>query len=179
LKLPVIYVTHALDEVVRLADSIVLVNAGRVAGFGPLSDVATRADLPLAQRDDAGAVLNCRVASHDPARALTRVEGGGAAFLVPLLDLKPDAECRLRIPAREVILAVQAPSAISLHNIIPGTVRRIVPDAVRRSVMVEVGLPSGGVLARVTADAVERLGLSPGAGVLALIKSTSIEVLES
>ena len=58
LRLPVLYVTHALDEVAQLADSLVLIEAGRVVGFGPLSEIAARADLPLAQRDDAGAVLH-------------------------------------------------------------------------------------------------------------------------
>ena len=81
LKLPVLYVTHALDEVVRLADSMVLIEAGQVVGYGPVSEVAARADLPLARRDDAGAVVPCRVEAHDPGRALTRFAGGGAAFL--------------------------------------------------------------------------------------------------
>jgi molybdate transport system ATP-binding protein len=177
LKLPVLYVTHALDEIVRLADSLVLLEAGRVVGFGSVSEVASRADLPLAQRDDAGAVLMCRVEQHDTDRALTRLRGGGCTWLVPLLDLPPNAECRARVPAREVILAGQPPEAISLHNIIAGTVRRIVRDADRRSVLVEIGLPDGALLSRVTPDAIVRLGLSPGSAVLALIKSTSIEIM--
>jgi molybdate transport system ATP-binding protein len=177
LRLPIVYVTHALDEAARLADSMVLMEAGRVIGFGPVSEVAARTDLPLAQRDDAAALLLCQVVQHDAGRALTRLDGGGAAFWVPMLDLPAGAACRVRIPAREVILAGQAPEAISLHNIVPGTVRRIADDVARRSVIVEVGLPDGGLLSRVTADAVVRLGLSPGVPVLALIKSTSIEVL--
>jgi molybdate transport system ATP-binding protein len=178
LKLPVLYVTHALDETVRLADSLVLIEAGHVVGFGSVSEVASRADLPLAQRDDAGALLLCSVEQHETSRALTRLQGGGATFWVPMLDLPLNAECRARIPAREVILAGKPPDAISLHNIVPGTVRRIMQDAVRRSVLVEVALPNGALLARVTPDAVVRLGLSPDSPVLALIKSTSIEVLE-
>ncbi|HVC59872.1 MAG TPA: molybdenum ABC transporter ATP-binding protein [Acetobacteraceae bacterium] len=177
LRLPVIYVTHALDEASRLADSMVLIEAGRVLGCGTLPEIAARADLPLAQRDDAGALLLCQVAEHDPGRELTRLEGGGASFWVPLMDAKLRSECRIRIPAREVILASRPPDAISLHNVVPGTVRRIVAQAARRSVVVEIALPSGALLARVTPDAIIRLGLSPGGPVLALIKSTSIEVL--
>jgi molybdate transport system ATP-binding protein len=177
LNLPVLYVTHALDEAVQLADSLVLVEAGRVVASGTVSEVAARADLPLARRDDAGALLICRVQENDVARALTRLEGGGAMFWVPLLDLPVGAGCRIRIPAREVILAGRPPDAISLHNVVPGTVRRIAEDVVRRSVVVEIGLPEGGLLSRVTPDAVVRLGLTPGSPVLALIKSTSIEVL--
>jgi molybdate transport system ATP-binding protein len=177
LKLPVLYVTHALEEAVRLADSMVLIESGQVLGFGPVSEVASRSDLPLAQRDDAGALLLCRVEENDAGRALTRLQGDGATLWVPLLDLPLNGECRARIPAREVILAGKAPESISLHNIVPGTVRRITADAVRRSVMVEIGLPQGALLSRVTPDAIARLGLSPGSPVLALIKSTSIEVL--
>jgi molybdate transport system ATP-binding protein len=176
LRLPVLYVTHDLDEVTRLADSLVLIEAGRVAGFGAVADVATRADLPLALRDDAAAVLHARVAEHDSIRELTRLEAGGVTLWVPRLDLTPASECRIRIPAREVILARVAPQSISLHNIIPGTIRQIAVDTARRAVMVEVALPDGALLARVTPDAITRLGLSPGGPVLALIKSTSIEV---
>jgi molybdate transport system ATP-binding protein len=179
LRLPVIYVTHALDEVLQLADSMVLLDAGHVVGSGSVSEVAVRADLPLAQRDDAGALLLCKVAEHDAARELTRLDGGGARFWVPLLDLPLQSECRIRIPAREVILAGRPPEAISLHNIVSGTVRRIAAQEERRSVLVEIALPDGALLSRVTPDAIVRLGLSPGGPVLALIKSTSIEVLRA
>ena len=177
MKLPILYVTHAFDEVARLADTLVLLEAGQVIACGPLSDIAVRADLPLAQRDDAGALLLCRVAVHDAARELTRLEGGGASFLVPLLDTPIGAEQRIRIPAREVILAGKPPDAISIHNVVPGTVRRIAGDAMRRSVLVEVALPRGAIVSRVTTDAITRLALAPGKPVLALIKSTSIEVI--
>jgi molybdate transport system ATP-binding protein len=155
----------------------VLLDKGQMVAFGSVSDLAARADLPLARRDDAGALLICRVQENDTGRTLTRLQGGGATFWVPLLDLPVGAECRIRVPAREVILASRPPDAISLHNIVPGTVRRITDDTVRRSVVVEIGLPEGGLLSRVTPDAVVRLGLAPGSPVLALIKSTSIEVL--
>ncbi len=178
LRLPILYVTHALEEVAQLADSVVLMDAGRVIGSGPLPEIVARGDLPLAQRDDAGAVMLCRVVEHDAGRALSRLEGGGATFWVPLLDAPPGAERRLRIPAREVMLAGKPPDAISLHNIVPGEVRRITSDAIRRSVLVEIALPGGGALiSRVTSDAIVRLALSPGKPVLALIKSTSIEIL--
>jgi molybdate transport system ATP-binding protein len=176
-RLPVIYVTHALDEVLRLADTVVLIKAGQVVGFGPLPQIAARADLPLGQRDDAGALLVCRVAEHDRKRGLTRLDSGGTVFWVVGLDEPIGAICRIRIPAREVILAGLPPEAISLHNIIPGTVTRITAAASPHAVLVEIAVPGGALLARVTADAIARLSLVPGGPVLALIKSTSIEVL--
>jgi molybdate transport system ATP-binding protein len=177
LNLPILYVTHSLDEVAQLADSIVLIEAGRAVAYGPLPDIVARADLPLAQRDDAGALLLCHVAEHDAARELSRLEGGGATLWVPLLDAPLGAERRVRIPAREVILAGKPPESISLHNIVPGEVRRITSDPARRSVLVEIGLAGGALISRVTPDAIVRLTLAPGRPVLALVKSTSIEVL--
>jgi molybdate transport system ATP-binding protein len=178
LKLPILYVTHSLDEVAQIADSVVLIEAGRVLGCGPLSEIAARVDMPLAQRDDASAVLLCRVIQHDAGRELTQLEGGGATFWVPLLGAPLNSFCRLRIPAREVILAGKPPEAISLHNVVAGKVRRIAADMAHRSVLVEIALPAGALISRVTPDAIARLALSPGQPVLALIKSTSIEILE-
>ena len=177
LRLPILYVTHALEEVAYLADSVVLFDSGRVVAAGAVSDIAGRADLPLAQRDDAGAVLLVRVGAHDTERQLTRLDGRGTTFWVPFLDVTSGTDIRIRIPAREVILARQAPEAISLHNIVPGVTGAVAEDAPRRAMMVEVILPDGALLSRVTADAVVRLGLVPGTPVLALIKSTAIEVL--
>jgi molybdate transport system ATP-binding protein len=177
LRLPVIYVTHAPDEVARLADTLVLIEEGRVAGHGPLAEIASRTDLPFARRDDAGAVIECRIAAHDTARELTRLEGAGTSFWVPLVDAAPGSACRIGIPAREIILAVRPPDAISLHNVISGTVRQITAEPTRRSVLVEIALPSGMLLARVTPDAIARLGLARDGTVLALVKSTSITVM--
>ena len=177
LRLPVLYVSHAPDEVSRLADHLVLIEAGRVRASGPLPEIATRADLAFGQRDDAGAVLACRVVGHDAARALTRLDAGGTTLLVPLMATPPGTTCRVRIPAREVILAGAPPASISVQNIVAGTVRRIAEEAERRAVLVEVTLQDAALLARVTPDAIARLALASGSGVLALIKSTSIEVL--
>ena len=177
LKLPILYVTHALDEVARLADTLVLIRAGRVLEAGPLSALLGRADLPLAQRDDAASVLAARVVSHDPARQLSELSAAGRRLLVPLLDAPPGSFLRVRIPAREVILAAEEPRGISVHNVIAGIVRAVAADPVRHAAMVEVALEEAVLLARVTPDAVARLGLAPGATVLALIKSMAIEVL--
>jgi molybdate transport system ATP-binding protein len=179
LRIPILYVTHALEEVVQLADSLVLIEAGRVVAAGDLSDIAARADLPLARRDDAGAVLTARVAAHDREHRLTRLDARGAIFWVPLVDAAPGADLRIRIPAREVILARQAPEAISVHNVISGITRAITEDAPRHAALVEIGLPHGALLSRVTPDAVAKLALAPGVPVLALIKSMTIEVIVS
>ena len=181
LQLPVLYVTHSLDELSQLANSIVLIDSGSVVAAGPIAEIAARADLPLAQRDDAGAVLSCRVASQYAARQLTRLTWGPAELWIPQADLPEGLDVRVRVPAREIILARtevdSVRDAFSLHNVLPGTVRAIADDPDHRAVLVEVALAGGSVLSRVTPDAVTRLALGPGTPVLALIKSMSIEVL--
>ena len=178
LSLPILYVTHALDEVARLADLLVLIRAGHVVASGALNAVLSRGDLPFAERDDAGAVLDARIVAHDTDRHLTALVAGGRSLLVPLLADAPGTELRVRVPAREVILATEAPQAISVQNVIAGTVRKITEDATHHAALVEVALDGAALLARVTPDAVARLGLRPNAPVLALVKSVAIEVLD-
>ncbi len=181
LRLPVLYVTHAFEEVAQLADTLVLLDAGRVVAAGSLETIAARADLPTARRDDAGAVLACRVLAHDMARKLTALGCGRATLLVPLLAAPPGSAVRARVPAREVILArpngTDFRDAISLHNILAGTVRAVGEDSARQATLVEIDLGGAALLSRVTPDAADRLGLAPGAAVLALVKSMSVEVL--
>ncbi len=177
LSLPIVYVTHALDEVLFLADSLVLLERGRVIASGRLSDLTARGDLPLAGRDDAGAVLEARVAEHHPARRLSLLRAGPLALWVPLVQGGLGTRLRVRIPAREVILATEAPQGISLHNILPVQVTGITEDAARHTAMVELGSGESRLLARITPDAVARLGLAPGRPVLALVKSMSVDVV--
>ena len=175
LRLPILYVTHALDELTRLADTVVLLDSGSVVTAGPIAEVAARADLPLALRDDAAAILLTHVAAHDPARGLTRLQADGMAVLVPLLDRPVGAAVRARVPAREVALARGAvPGAISLQNVVPGRVRRVVMGP--RAALVELEAGRAALLARVTPDAVARLELAPGVDALALFKSVGVEV---
>jgi molybdate transport system ATP-binding protein len=177
LNLPIFYVTHSLDEVARLADTLALIRDGRVLASGPLPDLAARADLPIAARDDAATVLSARVVRHDMARALTALEAAGRTLLVPLIPASEGATLRVRIPARDVVIATEAPAGISIHNLIPGTVRGVFEDSATHAALVEIALDGGALLARVTPDAVRSLSLAPGLAVLALIKSVAVEVL--
>ena len=115
------------------------------------------------------------------ARRLTALSCGEARLLVPLLSIAVGALVRVRVPAREVILArpngEDLAAAISLHNILPGTIRALGDDTARLATLVEVDIGGASLLARITPDAITRLGLGPGAPVLALVKSMSVEVL--
>ncbi len=179
LRLPVLYVTHAFEEVSYLADSLVLLERGRVLAAGPLADMAARGDLPIGLRDDAGAVLAARVAAHDPARRLTRLQADEITIWVPIAEAELGAPVRARVLAREVMLARREPEEISVHNVIRGTVRAITEDPVRHAALVEVLVDRQAILARVTQDAVVRLGLAPGEAVFAMFKSVGVDVLRT
>ncbi len=176
--LPIVYASHALDEVMRLADTLVLLDGGRVTACGKLGDLATDARLPLAARDGAGGALRGRIASHAPERRLSAVACGADLLWVPLADAPIGAAVRLLIPAREVVLALEAPRLISVNNIIPAVIIDVAPDEAAHAALVSLELGGGRLLARVTLDAAERLGLRPGRAVLALIKAMSLDLLE-
>jgi molybdate transport system ATP-binding protein len=177
LRLPMIYVTHSVDEMTRVADSVVLLDGGRVMASGPLDQIGTRGDLPLAQREDAAAVFTARISEHDPDRQLTRLDAAAAPIWVPLLPDPKGTQVRLRLAAREVMLATREPEAISVHNRIPGTVRAIIAETQRRASLVEIVSGERALLARVTPDAVVHLNLKPGSPVIAMFKSMSVQVL--
>ncbi len=180
LRLPILYVTHALDEALRLCDTLALIEDGRCTGCGPTAAILAGAG--MAGRPDAQALLDGRVVAHDPQRGLSRVEAGGFTLLVPLCAQAVGTALRLGVPAREVILLAggSAPPVTSAQNVLPARVREIRPLDEAGLVAVVLG-PDGEragpvILARVTADSVQRLGLRPGLGVLALVKSVSIMV---
>ncbi len=177
LALPMLYVTHSLPELSLLADTVVLLEGGKLRASGPIAELASDASLPLAVRDDAGTVLDLVVEDHDHARQLTRLASSDLRLVVPLVANSPGALVRVRIPAREIILAAEIPSAISVHNALEFHVRRVVDDPLRHAALVEITKGDSVLLARVTPDAVQRLALVPGAAVVALVKSTSIDVL--
>ncbi len=174
IRLPILYVSHDWGEVARLADTLVLLEGGRARAAGPISALASDPALPLAAREDAGAVLDAVVEAHLQERGLTRLSASGLALLSPRLAHAPGARLRLRIPAREVSLAVIAPEGVSLHNIIPSTVSAIAPGASPHLAIVTLRAGGATLLSQVTADAVARLALSPGAAVFALVKSVAV-----
>lgn len=172
--IPIIYVTHDADEVLRLASDVVLLAAGKVAASGTLGDVTSRLDLPAeAETLGLGTILEGRVERHDTARGLTSVATAAGAFKVPLMAREVGARVAIRVAARDVSLALARPSAISVQNMFDAVVQEVhaaAPHVVRLALTVG----QGRLVAEVTADAVERLKLAPGATVVALVKSVAL-----
>jgi len=172
---PIVYVSHAVGEVTRLANTIVLITDGRVRAVGPLQEVMGRAELyPMAGRFEAGAVLAARVAAHDPRWGLTELAGAFGKLTVPRLPAPVGAALRVRIRARDVILAATPPTGISALNVLAGRVEAVVPIE-EAALEVQLRLGNERLLARVTRRSGATLGLVPGREIFAVIKTVAID----
>jgi molybdate transport system ATP-binding protein len=174
-RLPILYVTHALDEVDALADRLVLMEAGKVLAAGTVEELTARTDLPLASRRDAGVVIPCTIEGHDPARGLTRFRFAGGELLAPLHAEPAGTRLRLRLRARDVSVAISPPEGISMQNVLPATLASVAPTGSPHEVFLHLAVGETMLLARVTRDAIERLGLAPGARIWAMIKSVTFD----
>jgi len=174
-RLPILYVTHALDEVDALADRLVLLEAGRVLAEGPLEEIAARTDLPLAARRDAGVLVGCRVLAHEAGRGITRLGFPGGELVTGLRPEPPGTALRLRVRARDVAVARRAPEDVSISNILPCTLRRILPAATPHDALLELDAGGTPLLARVLRDTVARLSLAPGDALFALVKAVAFD----
>ncbi len=174
LALPIFYVSHSANEIVRLADTMVLLSDGQSIASGPVEEVMSRLDLsPLTGRYDAGSVLPATVGACDAEYGLTRLETPAGPLWAPVADLVPGSIIRVRIRARDVSLALSRPKDASLTNHFTG---RIVELAVEAGPLVDVLLDVGCALrARITRRSVDRLGLAVGAEVHALVKTVAID----
>jgi molybdate transport system ATP-binding protein len=178
LDIPLILVTHDFEDVIRLATHLLILDQGRSIACGPLSDLLSRADLPwLREAVGLGSVFNARVMRRDTERGLVELTFDGGSLLAPNRAVTTGTTVRVRIPAREVILATSRPEGLSLHNVITGTVSSIHPDPSVDQVIVRIEVGQVLLLAEVTRDAIEQLGISVGRQVYALVKSVSISVI--
>ncbi|MTH32995.1 molybdenum ABC transporter ATP-binding protein [Paracoccus limosus] len=166
-RLPMLYVSHSVPEVLRLANSVVLMQQGRVRHAGPLTEVlADPALAPLMGAREAGALIAGTVVARE-ADGLSRVmTAAGPIWLA--LDRPPGTRLRLRILAHEVILSRAAPQGLSALNALPATVIDI------RDGMVQLALGDERMLAQITPRSVQMLDLKAGAACHAIVKSVSV-----
>ncbi len=177
LDIPVVLVTHDFDDVLRLASHIVLLDRGRVLASGALQDLTSRPDMPwLRSAVGLGSLWEATVARTLPDRRLAELAVAGGTLLAPGRSLSAGMKVRVRIPARDVILATEVPRGLSLHNALSGVVSAIEVDASADCAIVQMRVGDQQLLAEVTRDAVSRLGLAVGQPVHALIKSVSLEL---
>ena len=174
-RIPIIYVSHAIEEVTRLADTMVVLSQGKAVAAGPVSEIMSRLDLaPYTGRFEAGAVIAARVAAQDLDYQLTRLEFAGGQLFVANLDALVGEPVRVRIRARDVAIALQRPQQVSFLNVLSGRITQI-SHAEEAAVDVRIDIAGTPLLARVTRRSVDDLALAPGKEVYALVKAVSLD----
>ena len=178
LDMPLIIVTHDFEDVVRLATHVLLLERGEAVACGPMTTVMSRPDLSwLRDAVGLGSVFDATVKRVHADRGLVELAFDGGTLLAPVRDIPANAPVRVRIPARDVVLATSAPAGLSLHNVLAGVVSAVHADAAFAPVVVQLTVGGVMLLAEVTRDAVARLGIDVGQRLHALIKSVSIELV--
>jgi len=177
LAIPVLYVSHDLAEVERLADYIVLIERGHVVAAGALHDVQCDPALSLARQPEAAVSIDARIESHDAAYGLTKLAVKGAVLLMPEVDGRIGEVRRIRVRAADVSLARTAPVGSSILNVLPARVLACDSDG-RHQVNVLIGLGVDGsgerLLSRITRKSWDTLSLPPGSEVQAQIKGVAL-----
>jgi molybdate transport system ATP-binding protein len=175
LRIPIVYVSHSVAEITRLADTVVILADGKALAAGPVDEVMGRIDLrPHTGRHEAGAVIEATVAAHDLHYDLTTLRFPGGELVVPNVEALAGERVRVRIRARDVSLALEPPARISVQNVLKASLVAIAhEDGPIVDVQLRVGDAS--LVARITRRSRVELGLSEGQVVYALIKAVSID----
>lgn len=174
LKIPMLYVTHSSDEVARLADTLVVLDAGKVKACGPVAEVLAATDATTVLGDDTGALLDATVAERDAQWHMARLAFDGGSLWLRDTGLALGRTVRVRVLARDVSIATQEPQQTSIQNLLPCTVQSIAADTHPSQALVRMACGDSVVLARITARAVDALQLKPGMAVWAQVKSAAL-----
>ncbi|MCW5734014.1 MAG: molybdenum ABC transporter ATP-binding protein [Enhydrobacter sp.] len=165
---PILYVSHSVVEVARLATTVVILSEGKVTAVGPVLDI-----LPLADANDGGSALDAIVTAHDETFQLTTLASTAGELQVPKLAAVVGSSVRAYIRSRDVMLSLQPPQEISALNVLAGRVVTISEGGAQADVRLDCN--GAVVMARLTTKSVRRLALAPGRPVFAVIKSVSFE----
>ncbi|MBI1284300.1 MAG: molybdenum ABC transporter ATP-binding protein [Thiobacillus sp.] len=174
LDIPVLYVSHAPDEVARLADHIVVMAGGRAVATGPLGDTLARLDLPIRLGEDAGVVLDAVVAARDEQWHLAHMEFAGGRLWVRDHGLPLGHRARVRILARDISLARTPHNGTSILNTLPAIVVESVDDAHPALTLVKLRVGESPLLARLTRRSAHALEIAPGQLLYVQIKAVAL-----
>jgi molybdate transport system ATP-binding protein len=174
LNIPMLYVTHAVDEVARLADTLVVMKEGRVQANGPVADVLTQTHLPVVVGEDAGALLTGIVLKIDTPWHLAHVGFAGGAMWVRDSGLQVGQTVRLRVLARDVSVTLHEATDTSIQNHLPCVIDAISAESHPSQMLLRLRCGDTVLLARVTARGVHELGLQVGMQVWAQVKSVAL-----
>jgi len=174
LEIPILYVSHAPDEVARLADHIVALDNGRAVAEGPLGATLARLDLPIRLGEDVGVVLDAVIGERDETWHLVRVDFDGGGLWVRDTGLPLGRHVRIRILARDVSLSLEHQDRTSILNLLPGQVAELADDMHPALSLVRVDVGGQSIVARVTKRSADSLGLVPGLPVWTQIKAVAL-----
>lgn len=170
-KIPILYVSHALPEVARLATTLVVLDHGRCLRAGPAADLLSDPDLaPALGLRDAGSVLSASLTAQDP-DGLTQLTTIGGPLWVPKIAAAPGTRLRIRIAAQDVILSRSRPEGLSALNILKGNISEI--RLGEGGALIQIAIGPEHLLARITARSAAALALSPGQTIFAIVKSVA------
>lgn len=178
-KIPIVYVSHSVAEVARLATDIVALSAGKITAHGAASSVLTRLDPSAGEYDEASALIELEMVTPDDGHGLSLLRSHGGEWWLPKIDIPTGARARVRVRARDVMLATTKPQGISALNVIAARISAISngngtggngPQALVR---LEHG--DGELVARVTRRSLETLALAPGQEVFAIVKAVTFD----
>ncbi len=173
-RIPIVYVTHAPDEVARLASHLVVLDKGRALASGPLAETLSRLDLPVRLGEDAGVVIDARVGEIDSDWHLARMDFDGGHLWTRDPQLPEGTAARVRILARDVSLARDEPGRSSIQNVLRGRIDAIAHDDTPGLALVRVMVGSAAMLARVTRRSLAELALKVGDPVWVQVKSVAL-----
>ncbi|MBF0453715.1 MAG: molybdenum ABC transporter ATP-binding protein [Magnetococcales bacterium] len=176
LKLPILHVSHDMGEILQLADYLALMEKGRILATGPIHEMITRLDLPLAHRGDASTLLAAQVTEQELAYHLSHLTFGKPSqqLFIPNTSLSLGEQVRVRIFARDVSLTLEQPKQTSILNHFPAKVVEIMPENPAQS-MVKLSVSGSPILSRITKKSLESLGIVEGLSVIAQVKSIALE----
>lgn len=174
-EIPTIYVSHAVEEILELATTMVLLEDGRVTASGTVEEVMNRPELArVVGQGDAGTVIPATVTDRDEENNLATLAFPGGQFRIPASGMAAGTRARIRVRARDVSLALDRPANVSVLNVFEGRIAEIAAaDGAQADVLVEVGAVQ--LWSRVTAKSVRDLGLAPGRTVYAMVKAVALD----
>ncbi|MFT3760315.1 molybdenum ABC transporter ATP-binding protein [Thauera sp.] len=175
LSVPMLYVTHSVEELSRLADQVVVLEQGRALAVGPVGEVLAQGDLPVLAGEDAAAVVEGVIEECDAQWHLARVRLDDSERLVVRdVGLAVGARVRMRVLARDVSLALDEPQRSSIQNHLHGVVEAVLDDIHPSQALVRLRCAGQALIARLTRKSVAELGVRPGLPVWALVKSAAV-----
>jgi len=173
LDIPIVYVSHDMEELSRLADWLLVMDSGRITAQGPLLELCSRLEPALAREERAAAILLATVTGRDERFELSELEIEGQTMFIVASGAPPGSALRLRVPARDVSLCLEPPRHSSILNILRVRIAEI-EDAPGARLLVRLKLGDQYLLARITRKSVAALGLGVGDEVYAQIKSVAL-----